>query len=136
MYLEINGNFFLSGPVPPGWGANSSGSSMARLQALLAAGCNLTQSLPAAWAQNLPALGALDVSMNHITGGSFLTPLARLYAPATFCQIAHVSLCITHFSAYDPYAMHDNCVTDLFLLAPPEHLKVGVQARCLLSGGP
>ena len=64
-YLDMTGNFFLTGPLP---NFSSSSGGMQRLEVLMAAACSLSGTLPDAWPQDLPALGALDFSMNNITG--------------------------------------------------------------------
>jgi hypothetical protein len=62
----VSSNYRLAGQLPDVWG--SSAVSMQRLQMLLAHDCNLTGTLPASWAKNLPALGALDLTYNMISG--------------------------------------------------------------------
>ena len=64
-FLLLDGNWNLTGPLPPDWGA---GSSMSHLSVLSAHDCNLKGTLPANWSSLLPELQIIELTNNLITG--------------------------------------------------------------------
>ena len=64
-FLLLAGNWNLTGPLPPNWGA---GPSMSRLSVLSAHDCNLKGPLPGNWSSLLPQLQVIELTNNLITG--------------------------------------------------------------------
>ena len=73
-FLMLNGNWNLTGSLPPDWGT---GSSMSRLSVLSAHDSNLKGYLPANWSSLLIELQIIDLT-NNLISGAHLQPSFRV----------------------------------------------------------
>jgi hypothetical protein len=64
--LDLGQNTEIKGTLPAAWGSDN--SSMTLLRRFKISTANLTGSLPAQWAQTLPAMSSLNISNNLISG--------------------------------------------------------------------
>ncbi len=74
-FLMLDGNWNLTGQLPPDWGA---GSSMSRLSVLSAHDSDLKGPLPASWSSQLPELQIIDLTNNLISGAHLQPPSGSL----------------------------------------------------------
>jgi len=68
-FLFVEGNWNLTGPLPPNWGT---GSSMTHLSVLSAHDCSFGGTIPANWSSQLPELQIIDLT-NDLVSGTFWT---------------------------------------------------------------
>lgn len=68
-FLFVEGNWNLTGWLPPQWGT---GSSMIHLSVLSAHDCNFGGIIPANWSSQLPELQIIDLTNNLVSGISGL----------------------------------------------------------------